>query len=97
MSTKKPSGWWNAAAFHQPLLSLSPTKNVNYTRINGKSKLILAEAVHFRRRGRWYYQNTDGREIPAKLRPADKENCSNGREHMSIVPRKSRSRSGPTG
>ena len=31
MSTKKPSGWWNAAAFHQPLLSLSPTKNVNYT------------------------------------------------------------------
>ena len=22
---------WNAAAFHQPLLSLSPTKNVNYT------------------------------------------------------------------
>ena len=65
--------------------------------INGKSKLILAEAVHFRRRGRWYYQNTDGREIPAKLRPVDKENCSNGREHMSIVPRKSRSRSGPTG
>ena len=31
MSTKKPSGWWNAASFHQPLLSLSPTKNVNYT------------------------------------------------------------------
>ena len=28
---QKPSGWWNAAAFHQPLLSLSPTKNVNYT------------------------------------------------------------------
>ena len=28
---QKPSGWWKAAAFHQPLLSLSPTKNVNYT------------------------------------------------------------------
>ena len=28
---QKPCGWWNAAAFHQPLLSLSPTKNVNYT------------------------------------------------------------------
>ena len=30
---QKPSGWWNAAAFHQPLLSLSPTKNVNYTEL----------------------------------------------------------------
>lgn len=66
--------------------------------INRKSMLILAEAVHFRRRGRCICKMaSDGREIPAKLRPVDKENCSNGREHMSIVPRKSRSRSGPTG
>ena len=28
---QKPCGWWNAAAFHQPLLSFSPTENVNYT------------------------------------------------------------------